>query len=94
MTRYDPGGRWRAMSTDPDEITAAALALPEEDRLNLMARLAESVDPPPGAEYVDDEAWEAEIARRIEEVRSGAVTPIPWAEVRKRLRKDADGDAG
>jgi putative addiction module component (TIGR02574 family) len=30
-------------------------------------------------------AWSEEIARRLEELDSGAVTPIPWAEVRRRL---------
>jgi hypothetical protein len=41
-----------------------------------------------------DAAWSEEIKARLEEVRSGQVKPILWAEVRKRLRDDADGDPG
>jgi putative addiction module component (TIGR02574 family) len=32
-------------------------------------------------------AWQAEIARRIEEVESGKVKPVPWEEVRRKGRK-------
>jgi len=28
--------------------------------------------------------WEEEIARRVEELKAGIVSTIPWAEVRKR----------
>lgn len=82
------------MSTNVEEITAAALALPEADRANLLARLMDSLDDAPGSEDLTDEAWEAEIARRLEEVRSGKEKGIPWEEVRKRLLEDAHGDAG
>ena len=80
------------MSTDLEEIAAAALALSEEDRADLLVRLMESLDGPPDADV--EQAWADEIARRLEEVRSGKETPVPWAEVRKRLIEDADGDAG
>jgi putative addiction module component (TIGR02574 family) len=33
----------------------------------------------------DDETWDAEIRRRVEELESGAVDAISWAEVRERL---------
>jgi putative addiction module component (TIGR02574 family) len=33
-----------------------------------------------------DEGWKLEIARRVAEIDSGAVKPIPWAEARARLR--------
>jgi hypothetical protein len=32
-----------------------------------------------------EEAWDAEIRRRVEELDSGAVETIPWKEVRERL---------
>jgi hypothetical protein len=31
------------------------------------------------------EAWVVEIRRRVEELESGSVEPIPWSEVRQRL---------
>ena len=80
------------MSSDLEELAAAALELSEEDRADLLVRLMESLDGPPDADV--EQAWADEIARRLEEVRSGKVETIPWAEVRKRLMDDADGDAG
>ena len=79
------------METDFDAITAAALALPEGQRADLLARLMDSLDGPPDADV--EQAWDAEIARPLEEVRSGKEKGIPWEEVRRRLHEDADGDA-
>jgi putative addiction module component (TIGR02574 family) len=39
-----------------------------------------------------EEAWDAEILRRIEEMESGTVEGIPWSEVRKRLFRDLTKD--
>jgi len=79
------------MSSDVGEIAAAALALSEADRADLLARLMESLDGPPDLDV--DQAWADEIARRLEEVRSGTAKTSSWAEVRMRLEEDADGDA-
>jgi putative addiction module component (TIGR02574 family) len=80
------------MSTDLGEITTAALALPEAERAELLGRLMESLD---GAADPDaDREWADEIARRLAEVRSGTAQTSSWADVRKRLAEDADGDAG
>jgi putative addiction module component (TIGR02574 family) len=35
-----------------------------------------------------EEAWDAEIKRRVEDLESGAVEGIPWPEVRERLFRD------
>ena len=78
------------MTANTDHLTAAALALPEDDRLELADRLMESLDGPPDADY--DQAWADEIARRLADVRSGTAVTVPWEEVRKRLLEDADGD--
>jgi hypothetical protein len=32
-----------------------------------------------------------EIRSRVEEVRSGQVKPIPWAEAREQIMNDRDG---
>lgn len=78
------------MIASTEQIVAAALALPEDDRLELADRLMESLDGPPDDDV--ERAWADEIARRLEEVRSGKVVTVPWEEVRKRLQEDADGD--
>ena len=78
------------MIVTTEQIAAAALALPEEDRLELADRLLESLDGPPDDDV--DRAWADEIARRLEEVRSGKVATITWEEARKRIFEDTDGD--
>ena len=78
------------MIANTEQIVAAALALPEDDRLELVDRLIESLDGPPDDDV--ERAWADEIARRLEEVRSGKVVTVPWEVVRKRLQEDADGD--
>lgn len=60
------------------EIKALALALEPETRTALAFELLESVD------YVDgdvDDAWSAEIGKRVDDVRRGAVTTVPWSDV-------------
>ncbi len=80
------------MANDLEAITAAALALPEGQRATLLARLMDSLDGPPDADV--EQAWDAEIARRLEEVRSGKEKGIPWEEARKRIFGDPNDDAG
>ena len=66
------------------EILEAALQLSPEQRGALASSLIQSLEdepPDPDAEA----AWEAEIMRRIEEIESGAVKPIPWEEARRDL---------
>jgi hypothetical protein len=36
-----------------------------------------------------DAAWGAEIAERLRSVDAGEVTPVPWAEARKRIVREA-----
>lgn len=71
------------MKRDPTEILKDALALPPEARAALAGSLIDSLD-----EEVDEgaeAAWEAEITRRLEQLKSGKVKPIPWSEARRRL---------
>lgn len=72
-----------AMRTRVKELLQQALGLDEKDRAALAGALIESLYGPsePGAE----EAWEAVIKRRVEELEAGAVQAVPWSEVRERL---------
>lgn len=71
------------MSETADQLLKKALTLNERDRASLAGALIESLhaEPQPGA----DQAWDAEIERRIKELESHAVETIPWSRVRERL---------
>src|SRR5690348_5569429 len=65
------------MSPDVSDLLKKALELPAEARAALASSLLESLD-----EAVDlsaEEEWNKEIARRIAELDSGKVKPVPWA---------------
>ena len=72
------------MVKEVDEILRHALALPPEARAALIGPLIESLDP--SVDEGAEEAWRAEIHRRIQEIDSGAVQLIPWEEARRRLQ--------
>ena len=73
------------MISDFKEIENSALKLDEKHRAELAKRLINSLD-----ERVDEEieqAWIDEIKRRKEQIKSGAVMPIPGEEVHQAARK-------
>jgi len=61
-----------------------ALSLPERGRLDLAAALIGSVDND-GVRGNVDAAWASEARRRLVEVRSGVVKPVPWEDAEKRI---------
>ena len=65
-----------------DSLSAQALALPAEQRLELAQRLWQSVEPPAD----EDEELFAEIARRDAEVDAGKVAPIPFEQAIREIR--------
>lgn len=71
------------MTQEANDVLKRALALPAEDRAELAGSLLESLDvgQDPDAETV----WQQEVARRIQDLDSGKVKAIPWAEVRRRV---------
>lgn len=77
------------MSTTMDELLRQALELEPKAREELATLLLESV-PTDSPEEVEA-AWEATIRRRVQELESGGVKTIPWAEVRKKLVR-SEGD--
>jgi putative addiction module component (TIGR02574 family) len=62
-----------------------ASQLPEDDRAELAGKLLESIEDP-ADEGVED-AWAAEIERRLADYRAGRVKTIPWSEVRAHLHR-------
>lgn len=73
------------MVRDPASLLEEALKLPEEARAALAASLLDSLD-----KTVDTDAearWAAEIAKRVQELDSGAVQPVPWSKARRMISK-------
>ena len=71
------------MNEEVSELLKKALALPTAARAALAGSLLESLDEEvdPGAEA----EWQKEIAHRIQEIDSGKVKPIAWAEARQQI---------
>ncbi len=71
------------MSRDAAKLLKEALDLPLEARAALAGSLIESLD-----EAIDEDAeaaWQAEISKRLNEIDSGKVKLVPWAEARRRI---------
>jgi putative addiction module component (TIGR02574 family) len=77
------------MSQDVSELLKKALALPAEARAALAGSLLESLDETLDASA--EEEWNKEIARRIGELNSGKVKPIPWSEARRQISAILNG---
>lgn len=75
------------MTLTAEQITAAALALPEADRWDLYIRLVESLEPP-GSEASRERA--ADIRAWAEAIRAGRAGTMSWDEVRRRVFGDLD----
>ncbi|MBK8233731.1 MAG: addiction module protein [Candidatus Eisenbacteria bacterium] len=75
------------MQADVRALIEAALKLPPEARGAIASRLLDSLQD----QQVDPDveaAWEAEVARRVEELDSGQVKTIPWSEARQQILRD------
>ena len=71
------------MAQDITEILKQAMALPSEARAALAGALLDSLDSDTN-ESAEAE-WDIEIARRVQDLDSGAVRPISWAEARRQI---------
>ena len=77
------------MSPDVSDLLKKALELPVEARAALASSLIESLDGTVDASA--EEEWNKEIARRIEELDSGKVRTVPWAEARRQISAILNG---
>lgn len=71
------------MSPDPTALLKEALELPPGARAALAGSLLESLEPDADAEAED--AWRAEIQRRLHELDTRVVTPVPWTQARRTI---------
>jgi putative addiction module component (TIGR02574 family) len=72
------------MTPQVSEVLEKALALSTRERGLLIDHLIESLDVGP-AEQGADAAWDEEIKRRVDDIRSGKVEMISGEDVRRRL---------
>jgi putative addiction module component (TIGR02574 family) len=77
------------MNSSLDELFNAALALPDNDRAELVEALISSFHPQDRPPF--DESWRDVIARRSAELQTGQVKPIAWDEVKRSAREKAGG---
>ena len=77
------------MTEEVSDLLKKALALPAEARAALAGSLLESLEDTVDASA--EQAWSQEIARRIEELDSGKVKPVPWAEARRQISAILNG---
>jgi putative addiction module component (TIGR02574 family) len=73
------------MTERTQELLQKALSLPDNERAELAGSLIASLDTNIDPDV--DAAWQAEIARRGDEVRSGKVSTVPWPEVQRKARE-------
>jgi putative addiction module component (TIGR02574 family) len=77
------------MSAVNVQLLEATLALPEEDRLEFLEAISQSLQQP-GLPPLD-ESWRSVIQKRSEEIRSGKVNTVPWSTVKQQAREQAIG---
>lgn len=65
-------------------IVEQALKLSPNERAEVAERLLASLDEAPDIGV--EQAWQAEVQRRLGEIERGEVKTIPWEEVQRRLQ--------
>ena len=83
-TRRDHA-RGMASSERVQRALAAASALSTEERAELIGELILSLERERNPEPGYDEAWAAEIRRRVDAVVGGASKGAPWSQVRSEV---------
>ncbi len=71
------------MARSARELFEEAMRLDPAERATLMRLLIDTLDDE--SEEGAEDAWHAEVERRIAELDSGAVEAVPWEELRARL---------
>ena len=72
------------MSATTDQLRTQLAGLGESDRAELALYLIQSLDP--GSDKEAEAAWDAELARREMEIRSGSAKGEPAQQVFSELR--------
>jgi len=76
------------MTNRAQELLREALALPAEERADVVAELLASLDESPSTDAAAVEtAWAREIERRARRVMAGESQGEPWDDVRRRVAR-------
>lgn len=73
------------MTRAVQELYEQASELPPQDRAELAGLLLESLEEPADADVQD--AWAAEIERRMADYRAGRINTVSWQELRAHLHR-------
>jgi putative addiction module component (TIGR02574 family) len=78
------------MSPQVQKLLDEARLLSAADRTALATELFETIadedlEENTGIDLEFEAEWTSEIQRRVEELKAGEVTTIPWSEVRRKL---------
>jgi putative addiction module component (TIGR02574 family) len=72
------------MNPEISELLKRALALPIDERAALANTLLDTLEGSNESGCVR-EAWDAEVARRIEDLKAGKAVTVPWEELHREL---------
>jgi putative addiction module component (TIGR02574 family) len=70
------------MSPDVSDLLKRALALSVDERAALANSLLDSLG---GTDEFVREAWDEEVARRIEDLKAGKAVAVPWEQLHREL---------
>jgi putative addiction module component (TIGR02574 family) len=78
------------MSPETSDLLKLALALPAEERAALANTLLDTLGHPdesiaPQDARSADDAWDAEVARRIADLNAGRAVTVPWEQLHREL---------
>jgi putative addiction module component (TIGR02574 family) len=76
---YARGGQ----AMNEQTLLASALALPEEQRMQLVEKLLESLDPE--TDVWEEAAFAAELQRRSKEIDDGTAQLVSWEQLKKEV---------
>lgn len=72
------------MSPETSDLLKRALALPADERAALANTLLDTIESPTQSVSLQED-WDAEVARRIAELKAGKAVTVPWEELHREL---------
>jgi putative addiction module component (TIGR02574 family) len=70
------------MNPETTDLLKRALALPVDERAALANTLFDTLESADGS---IQEAWDAEVSRRIHDLKAGRAVTVPWEELHREL---------
>ncbi len=70
------------MSPEASDLLKRALALPSDERAALANTLLDSLE---ASHLSVEDAWDEEVARRIEDLNAGKAVTVPWEQLHREL---------